>query len=245
MWPSSILFATVALGLLVFFYLQLAFYSQASPDNALRIADLTLYTRSTHLILVSISVLLLVALGAIVWIWRGPAMVIAGGWLTLLLALSLFELQAMWRLNFARASDPRELMIAQATSPDVRAMVNRLEALSLEEAGDSHLLPITRDAATGPVVGWYLREFKDQTLVEGLTDPPGTLAAVTLFMEEPPIGETFRGQGFTLRTLWRFPSPQQGAWDKWGQGLAGWLLFTTGEQPIVDQEVVLWVKNEP
>jgi len=244
-WPSAVLFAAIALSLLAFFYLQLGFYSHASPTDSLRIADLTLYTTSTHLILVSVSLLLLIALCAVVWIWRGPEMVIAGGWVTILVALGLLEFQAMWGLNFVRASDPRELMISEATAPNVRELVVQTEALSLDKAGDIHTLPITTDAATGPVVTWYLRAFRDQTVVEGLSDPPDTLAAVTLVMEDPPIGETFRGRGFPLHTRWRFPRPQQGAWARWGQDLAGWLLFTTGDQPTVEREVVLWVGSEP
>lgn len=245
LWPSAALFAAVALGLLAFFYLQLGFFSHASPTEAVRIADLTLYTLSTHLILVSVSVLLLIALGAAVWIWRGPEMVIAGGWLAVLVALGLLQFQAMWGLNFFRASDPRELMIPEATAPGVHELAVQLEALSLDKAGARHTLPVTMDKATGPVVAWYLREFKDQAVVEGLSQPPDTLAAVTLFMEDPPIGETFRGQGFPLRTRWRFPGPQHGEWTQWGQAVSSWLLFTEGDQPTVEREVVLWVGNEP
>jgi hypothetical protein len=127
----------------------------------------------------------------------------------------------------------------------VRELAVQLEALSLDKAGARHTLPITRDEATGPVVAWYLRDFRDQALVEGLSHPPDTLAAVTLFMEDPPIGETFRGQGFPLHTQWSFPRLQQGEWIRWSQAVSSWLLFSEGEQPTVEREVVLWVGNEP
>jgi uncharacterized protein (TIGR03663 family) len=246
LWASAGLFAVAALGLLAFFYLQVAFYSQASPTSALRIADLALYTTSTYLILSAVALLLVLALGAAVWIWRGPALVLAGGWLALVIALSLFGFQAMWRLSFA--AEPRELMVAQATDPHVRMLVAELEALSRNRAGDAHTLPLTIEAETGPVVAWYLREFEDLRVVDGLsasrgyTPPLDTVAAVTLApvapdTEGPPIGEVFRGQSFPLRRHWL-------PWGLGGQDLVGWLLFSSGELPEIDREVVLWVANE-
>jgi hypothetical protein len=245
LWPAAGLFAVTALGLLVFFYLQLGFYSHARATNLLRVADLTLYTRSTHLILVSVSLLLLIALCAGVWLWRGRGIVLAGGWLTVLIVLGLLSVQVMWGLNFFRANDPRELMIARATDPDVRELVLQLKALSLERAGDENKLPIAVDATTGPVVEWYLRAFKDQSVVEGLSEPPDTLAAVTLIMDAPPIGESFRGKGFALQTEWDFPRPEPGDWAGWGQKLVSWLLYTDGDQPTVTEEAILWVGNGP
>ena len=78
---------------------------------------------------------------------------------------------------------------------------------------------------------------RPEDVVEGLSAPPDTLAAVTLTMEDPPIGETFRGQGFPLRVHWL-------PWGQWGQELVRWLLFTDGSLPVVDQEVVLWVASQ-
>jgi len=72
--------------------------------------------------------------------------------------------------------------------------------------------------------------------VEDLAAPPETVAAVTLAMQDPPIGETFRGQGFPLHTYWL-------PWGLWGQDLVRWFLFSEGSLPIVDREAVLWVES--
>jgi len=237
LWPRAALTAAVALGLLVFLYLQVTAYSLASPASTVAIGGLTLYTTTTYLLLASLALLLVVGLGAVAWIWRGPELVVGGGWLAALLVLGLFGFKAMWGVNFAHAGDPRELMIVQTTTPDVRLLVDRLEALSLDKAGDVHTLPVTVDAATGPVVAWYLRAFDRQTVVESLANPPDTVAAVTLARQDLPIGEVFRGQGFPLRAYWL-------PWGLWGQGLVRWLLFTGDSQPTVDREVVLWVASE-
>jgi hypothetical protein len=144
----------------------------------------------------------------------------------------------MWGLNIAHASDARELMIVRTTSPDVRLFAERLGALSLDKAGDATTLPITVDAATGPVVEWYLRDFEQQMVVEELFSQPGTVAAVSLAAQDLPIGETFRGQGFPLRTQWL-------PWGLGGKAVVRWLLFTEVSLPAVEQEVVLWVMSEP
>lgn len=237
-WPEIGIVAAAALGLLVFFYLQMAAYSQVSSTSTVSMGGLILYTSSTHLVLASVALLLLVALGAAVWFWRGVEVLAGGGWLAVLIVLGLFGFKATWGLNFTHAADPRELMISQTTAPDVRVFVRQLEALSLDESGDAHTLPVTVDAATGPVVAWYLRQFDRQVIVKGLSAPPDTLAAVTLTIQDLPIGETFRGRAFPLRAHWL-------PWGLWGQKLVRWLLFTDGALPIVDQEVVLWVASQP
>ena len=238
-WTEAALVAGIGLVLLVFFYLQVTAYSQASPASTVMIGDIALDTASTYLILAGVALVLLLALGAVAWIWRGSDLVVAGGWLILVVSLALFGFRSAWSLSVAHASDAREFMILRTTVPDVRTLVEEVEALSLAESGDMHTLPLTVDSSTGPVVAWYLRQFVNQTLVEGLSGPPATMAALTLASEEePPIGETFRGQGFPLRSHW---SP----WGQRGQGLIRWLLFTEGPLPTIDREVVLWVESRP
>jgi hypothetical protein len=224
--------------MLVFFYLQLTAFSEASPSATVMIGDIPLYTTSTYLILSGVALVLLLGLGAAAWIWRGPEIVVASGWLATVLVLGLFGFQAAWGLGVAHATDARELMIMQTTVPGVRMLVEETADLSLAQSGDAHTLPLTVEAATGPVVEWYLREFKNQTVVHGLATPPDTATVITLAGEEPAIGEVFRGQGFPLRTHWL-------PWGLWGQDLIRWLLFTEGTLPIVDQEVVIWVASQP
>ena len=237
-WQEAALVAGIGLVLLAFFYLQVTAYSQASPTSTVMIGDIALYTTSTYLLLAGVALVLLLALGAVVWIWRGSSLVVAGGWLTAGIVLALLGFRATWSLNVTHSSDARELMILHSTAPEVRTLVEETKALSLTKAGAFYTLPLTVDASTGPVVVWYLRNFGHQTVVEGLAAPPQTLAAVTLALENPPLGETFRGQGFPLRSRWL-------PWGQWGQSLIRWLLFTEGPLPLVDREVVLWVASEP
>jgi uncharacterized protein (TIGR03663 family) len=233
-WFEAVMVALVALVVGIFLYLQLAAFARAASATTVSIAGINMYASSTYLLLATVAIVLLVGLGAVAWLWRGPQLVLAGGWLAVVLILGLFGVKAMWSASFAHTSDARELIIMETTVPDVHLLVERLEALSLQKAGAAHELPFTLDAATGPVVAWYLRDFGQQVVVEGLSDPPDTIAAVTLAAQDLPIGETFRGQGFPLRTHWL-------PWGLRGQALVRWLLFNQGSLPVVDQEVVLWV----
>jgi uncharacterized protein (TIGR03663 family) len=226
--------ALIAVGLGVFFYLQVTAFGLSRSASTVSLAGVELYASTTYLLLALLALLLLIGLGAVAWVWGGPQLLTAGGWLATLILLGLFGFKAMWGVNFAHASDPHELMIMQSTTPDVHLFVDLLEALSLQESGDAHTLSFTVDAATGPVVAWYLRDFAKQSIVEGLSTQPQTAAVVTLAAQDLPIGETFRGQGFPLRAHWL-------PWGLWGQGLVRWLLFTEGSLPVIDQEVVLWV----
>ena len=237
-WSEAGMVAAAAVGLLVFFYLQLTAYSLISSTATVSLGGLTLFASTSYLLLASVALLLLIALGVAVWFWRGAGTSVGGGWLTILAVLALLGIKATCGLNFVHAADPRELMLMQTTMPDVRRLVEQVEALALDQSGDAHTLPITVDAGTGPVVAWYLREFDRQTVVEGLSTPPGTLAAVALAVHDPPIGETFRGQSFPLRSHWL-------PWGLQGQKLVRWLLFTDTVLPQVDQEIVLWVASNP
>ena len=234
-WSDVLLAAAIALGIAVFVYLQLAAYSKASTTLTTSVAGVTLYAATTHLLLGLVALLLLVALAAFAWLWRGPALAAAAGWLALLVVLALFGLKGMWAANLAHAADPRELMILHTTDPEVRLMVNDLQAASLDLAGDRHTLPVTVDPDLGPVVDWYLRHFRAVQEAGEPASPAVRTAAITLAGEGPP-GETFRGQSYVLDTHWL-------PWGLWGQHLVRWLLFTDDSLPVVDREVVLWVER--
>lgn len=224
----------VALGFAVFLYLQLAAFARASSSATVSVLGMTVYTTSTYLLLALVALVLVIGLGAAAWIWRGPRVVAAAAWLAAVIILSLFTVKGAWHANFG--ADPRELLVGQSTAPGVALFVDQLEELSQSRSGDVHTLEVTVDAATGPVVGWYLRDFTRLDIVEGLSGPPATGVAVTLATADLPIGEAFRGQGYPLRWHWL-------PWGLWGQDLMRWLLFGEGSLPTIDQEVVLWVSG--
>jgi len=239
-WRELATITAVALGLVIFLYLWIARATLAADLSTVSIFGLTLYTTTGYLLLVLLAALLLVALGAVAWYWRGGRLVLASAWLTAVVVLALFGFRNMWGASFANAADPRELLSLQPTSPEVRYLVTELETLSETRVNDTHALAVTVEAQAGPVVAWYLRDFRKQTVVDSLANqpaPPDTPAAVSLAAENMPIGETFRGQGFPLRLNWE-------PWGLDGWQWIRWLLLSEGYLPVVDREAVLWAATE-
>jgi len=238
LWLEIGVVVLAALGVSVFLYLQIAAYLEVGGTSVASFVGITFSAGVAYLILAGVALVALVLLWLGAWIWRGRSLLLGGGWLAVLLLLGLWCVKAMWGPAFARASDPRELMIMQTTAPDVHRFVDGVHALSRDTSGDATTLAVTVDARTGPVVEWYLRDFGQQQVVEELSGEPGTAAAVSLAAQDLPIGETFRGQGFPLRTHWL-------PWGLRGNALVNWLLFNEAGEPVIDQEVVLWVMSNP
>ena len=238
LWLEIGVVVLAILGVSAFLYLQIAAYVEVGGTAVGSFLGITLYLGWTYLVVFGVGLVAFALLWLGVWIWRGRSLLLGGGWLAVLWLLGLWGFKAMWGPGFARASDPRELIVQQTTAPDVHRFVDSVRALSRDTSGDATTLPVTVDAGTGPVVEWYLRDFGRQEVVEELSGEPGTTAAVSLAAQDLPIGDTFRGQGFPLRTRWQ-------PWELRGNDLISWLLFDEAGEPVIDQEVVLWVKSEP
>ena len=239
-WRELATVTAVALGLVVFLYLWIGRATLTADSSVVSILGVNVYTTTGYLLLVLLAALLLVALGAVAWYWRGGRLVLASAWLTAVVILALFGFRNMWGASFANAADARELLNLQPTPPELRSLVTELETLSETRVNDIHALPVTVEAQAGPVVAWYLRDWRKQTVVDSLANqpaPPDTPAAVSLAAANMPIGETFRGQGFPLRLNWE-------PWGLDGRQWIRWLLLSEGNLPVVDREAVLWAATE-
>ncbi|NIV31905.1 MAG: hypothetical protein GWN58_21190, partial [Anaerolineae bacterium] len=95
---EATLFALIAFGLSIFLYLQIVAYVQSSTSATVSFAGITLLAGSTYLVLAGVGLLLLIVLGVAAWIWRGPHLLLSGGWLAILLLLGLWSFKAMWGL---------------------------------------------------------------------------------------------------------------------------------------------------
>ena len=108
LWLEATVVALTALGLIIFLYLQIVAYVQSSNATTVSFAGITLFASSTYLILAAVGLLLLIVLGVAAWIWRGPSLLLSGGWLAALVAAGPLGLQG----DVGAQLCPRQAMLA-------------------------------------------------------------------------------------------------------------------------------------
>lgn len=223
-WGAEGLFAAISLPVVVFLAIQLAGY--ASTGQIL------------YLYMALVAFVILPSLAALCWMWlgQGPALRCVG--IILLLVLALLTVSLSVGLNYHRAVDPREPMVAEATPPGVVDLVTTLERVSSHQEGDPHTIAITVEEATGPVLAWHLRDFGNARFVEQSSPSIETPVVITpAEEEEPTLGGSYVGQRFALQATW---NPQGLTWPE----RVRWLLYRGAPTPVKSRDVVLWVRRQ-
>jgi uncharacterized protein (TIGR03663 family) len=223
-WGAEGLFLAFSLPVVVYFALQLAGYASSG--------------QAVYLYLALAALIVLPTLIALCWMWldRGPALRCGG--ITLLLVLVMLTVGLSVGLNYRRAADPREPMVTEATLPGVVGLVTTLERISSHQEGDPHIIAVTVEEATGPILAWHLRNFGNTRFVERLS--PSIEAPVVITPaeeEEPTLGGSYVGQRFALQATW---NPQGLTRTE----LVRWLLYRKAPTLVNSRDVVLWVKRE-
>jgi uncharacterized protein (TIGR03663 family) len=222
-WKAEGSFVVLSLSVAVYFAIQLAGY--ASRGQAL------------YLYLALAAFIVLPSLVALSWMWwgQGPALRCAG--IVLLLVLAALTVNLSVGLNYHRAADPRESMVTKATLPGVIDLVTTLERASSHQEGDPHVIAVAIEEATGPILAWHLRDFRNMHFVEQLSPSVETPVVITLAEEEEPtLGGSYVGQGFALQATW---NPQGLTRPE----LLRWLLYREAPTAVKSRDVVLWVKQ--
>ena len=114
-----------------------------------------------------------------------------------------------------------------------------LEQASMQRLGATEIIPITADESVGPVVRWYLRDFRYQTWLPTAPGPEVTTEAVVTPQKPyvPDLGAAYFGQDFAVRTTWQ---PHNMTWADW----AKWLIYRTPPDRPQQDRVVLWLKRQ-
>jgi len=223
-WGAEGLFAALSLPVVVFFAIQLAGYASSG--------------QAVYLYLALVAFIVLPCLVALCWMWLGQGPALRCGGIILLLVLAMLTVGLSVGLNYHRAADPREPMVAEATSPSVVDLVTTLEKVSSHQEGDPHVIAVTVEEATGPILAWQLRDFRNTRFVEQLSPSIETPVVITpVEEEEPTLGGSYVGQDFALQATWN------------PQGLTRtervrWLLYREAPTPVRSRGVVLWVKQQ-
>jgi uncharacterized protein (TIGR03663 family) len=223
-WAQGGLIVALEMAVAVFFYVELASYAYRRETSFLWLALLSLG--------------LFAGLFALYAVWAGRRAAWRGAGLVALALLILITASASFKLAYRRAHDPRELPVVEGTSPNVRDLPAVLERASMQRLGATEVIPITIDEAVGPVVRWYLRNFRHQAWRAGDLGPEVTTeAAVTPWKPYPPaLGAAYFGKDFAVATSWQ---PGNMTWVDW----ANWLLYRRSPDRPQEERVVLWLRE--
>jgi len=190
-----------------------------------------------HLALALLSIFFLICVVLVVGVlsmdWRTS--LLSGG-LVVLVALASLAVHSSWRLNYHQPGNPREIIVEEPTSPDVRHLAQAIEDFSNQQERQRHGVSITVTGDEDPILSWYLRSFAHLRFVSGaLSDP--TPVVITPLAETEYL-EDYRGARFRIR------SSRQVA-DLPAHDLVNWFLFRESLQPLAHRDVVMWVAPEP
>ena len=223
-WGAEGLFATLSLPVVIYFAIQLAGY--ASSGQAI------------YLYMALVAFLVLPILVALCWMWLGQGPALRCGGIILALVLAMPTVGLSMGLNYHRAADPREPMVAEATLPGIVDLVTTLEQVSSHQEGDPHVIAVTVEEATGPILAWHLQDFRNTRFVEQLSPSIETPVVITLTEEEEPaLGGSYVGQSFALQARWNLQGLTR-------TELVRWLLYRDAPTPVKSHDVVLWVKQQ-
>lgn len=167
--------------------------------------------------------------------WRAT---LRAGIVTLLMVLAVISFSSAWSLTQVRPANPRELLWGPAaTSPDVRALREAIEAASRRRTGFLDQTPV---AVTLPqddaVLRWYLRDFRKAQYNAAVSDLAPVIVAPLGSTFPPFVTDTYRGQRFVTQTLWE-PSQLTD-----NDSLRWWLYRESDTAPLPVQTYVVWVK---
>lgn len=128
-----------------------------------------------------LAIVILIAVAAVVFL-----AVTTVGWarsrnigIALALALlSLWTFRQMAMASFSGVINPQEWLVTRATSLNVVDLQTDLEDISRWRANDSFTMTILADDALGPVVKWYVRDFRNARFETNPVMVPGIQALI-------------------------------------------------------------------
>src|SRR5581483_2285768 len=116
--------------------------------------------------------------------------------------LGFYAIHIDWPLNYIRGDIPKDLLIYTQTSPQVKDAVAQIDQLSNQLTGGKDL-KIAYDAASTWPFAWYLRDYKNLSIVPTVTtapDQPVVITAVDNDAQTKPLMTNYVGNRYHLRT---------------------------------------------
>ncbi len=150
---------------------------------------------------------------------------------------ALWMLSAGWVNAHGVDLNRRPAVQFEATSEEVRMLVEQVQRLSEQRVGDPHLLSVEIvDSPQTPVLRWYLRDMADLRVIGAPLRGEAAPVVITPLAEEWAPGEQYRGQDLLVAERWA-PMGLR------GRELARWLLLRQGLTPAEQHRAILWVEK--
>lgn len=217
-------------------YLFVTLGGYATGHNVIGNAQVLGQTLSPLASFVVLMTILALIVGGVFALAMGLGAVLRAGATAALVVFALVSIGNVWSVTQLRPSDPRELHWGPiATAPDVRPMIQAIEAASWRATGNAEVAPVTVSLPqTEPVIAWYLRGFKNVQFAS--TSEANTPVVVTALGETPQTATGgYVGAKFVTRTVWS-PSTLDNV------ALLRWWVYRQAGEPLAAQTLVVWVK---
>ncbi|MBI5564810.1 MAG: glycosyltransferase family 39 protein [Chloroflexi bacterium] len=224
----------VATPLIGYLFVTLSGY--ATGNNVIGHAQVlgqTLPPLASFAVLLAILTLIV---GGVFALAMGLGAVVRAGATAVIVVFALISIGNVWSVTQLRPGDPRELHWGPvATAPDVRPMIEAIEAASWRATGNAEVAPVTVSLPQfEPVTAWYLRGFKNARFAAASN--VNTPIVVTPLGEEPQTSTGgYLGAKFATRAMWSPATLDDAALLRW------WVYRQAGD-PIATQTLVVWVK---
>jgi len=214
-WRKEGLYLALSLPAMVYLFLQ---------------GDFFYFEGVERILLLFLALFFLACVLFLCYSWLGREVAVRGGILLLCLVLGALTWRAGWRVNYGM--EMAEPLLGEATSRDIRNLVEALESLSNQRERDRHSIGITL-LGEDPALLWYLRAFPNTDPISTITEHITTPVVITP-QEELPL-PNYMGQRFRLWSSW----PSQGL-D--GRALLKWYLYREGLAPLI-RDIIMWVSQ--
>jgi 4-amino-4-deoxy-L-arabinose transferase-like glycosyltransferase len=254
-WFDTKIFLVISMPLWAHLALNLTNYARRSEQYVHLDLLSTYVSLPTFLGMALVSLVMLCVLVVVANAAQGPGPTLHDLGLSTTLVLLFFTIAAAWGVSQNRPTDPREPLVLEPTAIEVRLLRDSLARISNEQLGDDHAIDLTV-LSDDPALAWVLRDFQQAEFTDAPGGPLSTSAIIspypagtTEFGEEGYVGQTLplrrRWRGNDLGCHWRTAQIQgELAHQLDCSALMRWLIFRHSPTPPVEEQVVLWVRQD-
>lgn len=207
--------------------------------NLVRYARLAVFAESTtktyHALLAIIGLVFIVTVLAFVWSWdRQVAKQGAVG--GLLLVLVIYMWGTSWWVNQYAANDTRERWVTEAADNDLPYLIRTINQAAEQTTNSTQDLEII-STIDSPLLGWYLRDYKNLELGSALPRTASSQALITRIDEEPNLESNYTGIDYGYL---RPDTPHELEANRALQ----WWLFHDSLLPINEERLIFWLRSD-